>query len=212
MRTRSGLRRAAFAALVLLAACGGEAGGSAAASVEAAGGGESSPAPEATLDLFQVDGRGSSGETSSTLQVVEGERDVILTVRGADAMGSLLLIYVFIEGVENVIGSHRLEIGSSDSARASAAGSVDGRDYFSLGGELELDIAADRQLDGRFQITLATDAGGAPAAGEAAAVADQVTISGSFQNHWSVTCRSPIRGFTGGHAVGDSPYCTSLDL
>jgi hypothetical protein len=200
----------ALAGLVVGAAgCGDEAGPSG----DAEATGEAPPGGSADLpNQFTLEGRGWSDETSSTLRVIEGQRDVLLTVRGADATGSLLLLYLYIDGVENVVGTHRIDIGAPGAA-ASAAGSVDGLVYYSLRGQLQIDITADQQASGTFDMALALDeptGDGPPPGVPLESIAEALTLSGGFHNQWQVYCSSYLVGFTGGHEISNSPYCTGL--
>jgi hypothetical protein len=167
------------------------------------------PASADAPDQFTLEGRGGSDETASTLRVIEGKRDVVLTVRGADAMGSLIVIALSIDGVENVIGSHSADIGLPGSL-ASAAGTLDGLAYYSLHGQIDVEVSADGGVSGSFDAALAVDDGRGPPLGVPAdSIAEAVTIAGAFQNQWMITCTST---FTGGHVVSDSPYCNTLTL
>ena len=166
--------------------------------------------------VFSVEGRGESSETAATLRVEEGESPVLLTIRGADAQGSLILFYVNFVGTEDVVGAHQLEVGAPASALApgadvSAVGMVDGQAYYSLGGHLDLSVLSERWVDGTFEVSMALDDGGGPPPGVPIESIDEaLSLSGTFHNSWMVTCTSHLVGFTGGHYVTDSPYCNNL--
>jgi hypothetical protein len=163
---------------------------------------------------FTLDGRGTSTKTSSVVEVVEGE-EVALSITGTDPSENLLVLRAIFPGVESVVGEHRWPLGLPEVAEVFAVGTVDGQLYHTVGGELEVSLSADRQSEGRFELQLApraenagpagTPSVGTPGAGEAV-----LTLSGSFESEWTVTCYSLIRGFTGGHTSSDSPYCNAL--
>jgi hypothetical protein len=193
---------------LLLVACGGSPSNSDAA-------GEASDAAEATAPHFAVEGRGESSELSTVLDVVEGEESSRLAITGTDADANLIAIYATFHGVDSVVGSHRLPIGHIEDAETFAVGSIDGRLYQSVGGELRLTLSSDWHSEGEFELSMGLDETSplelAPGAPEPAApAAAELTLVGTFESEWRVTCRSPIRGFTGGHAVSDSPYCNAL--
>ena len=79
-------------------------------------------------------------------------------------------------------------------------------------GELRLTITSDWHSEGEFEMTLALDetVPATPGAEASAPPAAELTLVGTFESEWRVNCRSYISGFTGGHAVADSPYCQSL--
>jgi hypothetical protein len=214
-RIRASAYLVGLAALALAAGCGDGSGDAEPAPGGADPGGVASGGDAASLpDRFTLEGRGASDETGTALRVIEGQREVLLTVRGADAMGSLMLLYVYIDGVENVVGTHRIDIGAPG-ADASAAGSVDGLIYYSLRGQMEVEVTADRHASGSFDMALALDetGGGAPPPGvPLESIAEALTLSGSFRNQWQVNCSSYIEGFTGSHLRSDSPYCNALQF
>jgi len=206
-------------ALVSSLACGSDSGGDGSGdgggAVEAGDGAGAGAAPSET-PVFSIEGRGESSETAGTLRVEEGESPVLLTIRGADAQGSLILIYVNFVGVEDVVGVHQLEVGAPASALApgadvSAVSMIDGQAYYSLGGRLELNVLSERWMDGTFDVRWALDEGGGRPPGVSLDSIDEaMSLSGTFHNSWMVTCTSHLVGFTGGHYVTDSPYCNTL--
>lgn len=183
-----------------------------------AGGGEASAegASEAsTGPHFAIEGRGESSKTSTVLDVVEGEEASRLTITGSDAEENLIAIFVMFQGLDTVVGSHSLPIGPVAEAEAFAVGTVEGRVYQSSSGQLELSMSSDWHSEGEFEMTLALDESSPlalpPGAPEPAAPAPaMLTLAGTFESEWRVTCRSYVPGFTGGHAVSDSPYCRAL--
>jgi len=200
--------------------CGSGSEGTAAAGAEAPPGStsEAATATEEEAPRFTLEGRGTSTKTSSVLEVVEAEQ-VALSITGSDPSDSLLVIRAIFEGVEAVVGEHRWPIGEPEVAQVFAVGTVDGQTYQSVGGDLELSLTADRHSAGRFTLELAPVASdgipGAPTAPSAPAMerpspVATLTLVGSFQSEWTVTCYSFIRGFTGGHFSSDSAYCNSL--
>jgi hypothetical protein len=195
-----------LAALAFAPGCGGDPDGSGdeGDGSETPGGG--ADAPQAP-DQFTLEGRSGPYDTASTLRVIEGTEDVVLTVRGGDGADDLLLLYATFNGVEAVVGSHHLDIGTPGTV-ASAAGMVDGVVYYSLRGQLDVDVAADGHAGGRFDMALATDDGSGPPTGAPGeSIAEALTLSGSFNSHWTLNCTS---GFAGGHIVADSAYCNGL--
>jgi len=179
-------------------------------------GAEAPPAegdPASTESHFAIEGRGESAKASSVLDVVEGEESSRLAITGSDAADNLIAIYVTFHGLDTVVGSHVLPIQHVADAEAFAVGTIDGRVYQSESGEIELSITSDWHSEGEFEMTLALDETSPlpPGAPEPAApAASEVTLLGTFESEWRVNCRSYIRGFTGGHAVSDSPFCQAL--
>lgn len=175
--------------------------------------GDGSSGDEAAADgpIFRVDGRGSSSATSGVMQVWEGEPAVELSLRGVDADGNLVLLYVTFDGVESVAGTHTFEIGLPGQASASGIGILDDQVYYSLRGQVALEISGDGRADGEFEMELAFDDGSGPPQGMSSdAIESALDLSGSFESEWTVDCRTRLVGFTGGHYTHDSPYCQSL--
>ena len=168
------------------------------------------PAADEDAPRFTLEGRGTSSKTSSVLEVVEAEQ-VALSITGTDPAENLVVIRAIFEGVEAVVGEHRWPIGAPEMAQVFAVGTVDGQTYQSVGGDLEVSLTAERHSEGRFTLELAPVAPeGAPAAASSSAAGPTLTLSGSFQSEWTVTCYSFIRGFTGGHFSSNSAYCNAL--
>ena len=190
--------------LVLLG-CGG---GDGSDDGEAAGS-EANAAPH-----FTVEGRGESSKLSAVLDVVEGEERSRLAITGSDAADNLIAIYATFHGTDSVVGEHVFPVGSVDS-EVFAVGTIDGRVYQSQSGELRVSMTSNWHSEGAFEITLALDETvpvmPPPGAAEPTtpAAAEQ-TLVGTFASDWRVNCRSYISGFTGGHAMSDSPYCLAL--
>jgi hypothetical protein len=193
--------------LVLLG-CGGDDAGADAA--EAPGqGSEASTEPH-----FTVEGRGESSSLSAVLDVVEGQETSRLAITGSDAAENLIAIYATFHGTDSVVGTHVFAIGSLE-AEVFAVGTIDGRVYQSESGELTVSMSSDWHSEGAFEVTLALDEASPlmlpPGAPEPSAPAPaELTLVGTFESEWRVNCRSYISGFTGGHAVSDSPYCQAL--
>jgi hypothetical protein len=190
---------------LLLPGCGSEPSSRAA---EASSDGEASTEPH-----FAVEGHGESARLSAVLDVVEGQETTRLAITGFDAEENLIAIYVTFHGTGSVVGSHVLPIGSID-AEVFAVGTIGGRGYQSQSGELRVNMS-EGFSEGEFEATLALDETSPltlpPGAPEPAAPAPaELTLEGTFASEWRVNCRSYIPGFTGGHAVSDSPYCTAL--
>jgi hypothetical protein len=165
---------------------------------------------------FTLEGRGTSGKTSSVVEVVEGER-VALTITGTDPSESLLVIRAVFPGVESVVGEHRWPLGLPEVAEVFAVGTVDGQLYHSVGGELEVSLSADHRSEGRFNLELAPRAEstapvGTPSSGMPSIEGPGLTLSGSFESEWTVNCYSLVGGFTGDHTSSNSPYCNALTL
>jgi hypothetical protein len=173
------------------------------------------PSPEGG-PRFTLDGRGSSTKTSSVVEVVEGEQ-VALTITGTDPADNLLVLRALFAGVESVVGDHRWPLGLPEVAEVFAVGTVDGQLYHTVGGELEVSLSADHRNEGRFELELAPRAEssapvGTPSVGEPSVAGAELTLSGSFESEWTVTCYSLVNGFTGGHTSSNSPYCNALTL
>lgn len=162
---------------------------------------------EARLQLT-VDGRVEPMNAQAQIEVVEGEREVPLTITGADG-ADLVMIDLAFDGVENVSGEHAMELGSPESDGPYAVAVFQGQQYESDSGGVELVVSSDGSINGSFDIPLVQ---ASPGAAEAAGVEPVTVMTGAFSGTWSLSCRSPIRGFTGGHSVSDSPYCNSLQL
>jgi len=190
----------AMAAVLALAGCG-EAGAEPQGSA-----GDARPS-------FSVDGRGSSNATSGVMQVWEGEPAVELSLRGVDAAGNLVLLYVTFDGVESVSGAHTFEIGLPGETNVSGIGILEDQVYYSLRGELEVEMSGAGYADGQFAMDLAFDDGSGPPPGvPSEAIEPALSLSGSFKSEWTLDCRTRLVGFTGGHYTHDSPYCQSLTL
>jgi hypothetical protein len=162
----------------------------------------------ATLRLT-VDGRGEPMMAQARIAVVEGEREVALTITGTDDADNIVMIDLAFDGLENVVGDHTLELGSPESDGPYAVASFEGQVYESPSGTVELSLSSDGSISGSFDIPLVQ---ASPGAAEAAALEPVTAMAGVFSGSWNVSCLSPIRGFTGGHAVSDSPYCMNLEL
>jgi hypothetical protein len=197
---------------LLLLACGSGSSGSGGAVAASDGAEDGSEA--STALRFAVEGRGESGKLSTVLDVVEGEEASRLTITGSDAAENLISIYALLYGTDTVVGSHVVPIGPLDTD-AFAVGSIDGRLYQSTSGELRMSLSSDWRSEGEFEVTFALDETSPfslpPGAPEPAApAAAELTLVGTFESDWWVNCRSYISGFTGGHAVSDSPFCRAL--
>jgi hypothetical protein len=193
---------------LLLLSCGDE------PSDSGAGASSDDGSPASTAPHFTVEGHGESARLSAVLDVVEGDEAPRLAITGFDAEENLIAIYATFHGTDDVVGSHVLPIGPVD-AEVFAVGTIDGRLYQSQSGELRVNMSSDWLSDGGFEVTLALDETSAlllpPGAPEPAApAAAELTLVGTFASEWRVNCRSFISGFTGGHAVSDSPYCDGL--
>lgn len=191
---------------LLLLACGGEPAGSA----DAPSGDGSEPTPP----HFTVEGHGESAKLSAVLDVVEGQEAQRLAITGADGADNLISLYAVFHGTDSVVGTHVLPLGAIDQ-EAFALGTFEGRVYRSQRGELRVSMSSDWQSEGEFEMTLALDESlplelppGAPE--PSAPPAAELSLVGTFASEWRVNCRSYISGFTGGHAVSDSPYCNAL--
>ncbi len=202
-----------------LTACGADPQGSGSSDAQAMAGdgpaSEEAPGAPGTevAPRFSLEGRGESAKTSAVLEVFEGE-GVALSITGADASDNIIVFSVAFENVEGVVGTHTLPIGVVNE-RVFAVGSIDGQAYQSVSGDLELSLSADRHARGRFSVALGrdqlfTDTPGTPPSGEPTAPVEELTVSGTFENQWTLNCYSRLRGFTGGHLVSDSPYCNGL--
>lgn len=156
-----------------------------------------------------VEGRGEPMRAQARLSVVEGEREVELTITGSDAADNLVVLDLAFDGLENVIGAHTFTLGPPVVDGPHAFASFEGQVYESPSGEVELSLSRDGTISGTFDIPLVE---ASPGAAEAAALEPVTAMAGVFSGGWLVTCLSPIRGFTGGHAVSDSPYCNGLSL
>ena len=169
------------------------------------------PAPSDAGLSFDVEGFGSSASTSGVMEVWEGEPTVELSLRGVDAADNLTLFYVAFDGVESVAGAHTFEIGLPGVTPVSGIGIVDDQIYYSLRGQLEIEMTGDGRANGRFGMELAFDDGSGPPQGNPVAPLEAaLSLSGSFRSEWTVDCRTRLVGFTGGHYTHDSPYCQSL--
>jgi hypothetical protein len=164
---------------------------------------------EGTKLQLTVDGRSEPMNAQARLAVVEGMRRVTLTITGGDAADNLVMIDLEFDGLENVIGDHTLELGPPAADGPYAVASFEGQVYESPSGEVELSISSGGSISGSFDIPLVE---ASPGAARAAALEPLTAMTGAFGGRWIVLCQSPIRGFTGGHAVSDSPYCNSLEL
>jgi hypothetical protein len=191
---------------LLLLGCGGDPSDS--------GDAEATTESQSTGPHFAVEGRGETERLSAVLDVVEGDEAPRLAITGFDADENLIAIYATFDGTDSVVGSHVLPIGPV-AAEVFAVGTIDGRAYQSLSGELRVSMSSDWHSEGEFEVTLALDEAsplmlppGAPV--PAAPAAAELTLVGTFASEWRVNCHSYISGFTGGHAVSDSPYCNAL--
>lgn len=163
---------------------------------------------EARLQLT-VDGRGEPMNAQAQIDVVEGMREVALTITGADGADNLVMIDLAFDGVESVVGEHAVELGSPQSNGAYAVAMFEGQVYESQSGQVQLSVSSEGSISGNFDIPLVQST---PGAAEAAALEPVTAMTGEFSGSWGLSCVSPIRGFTGGHSVSDSPYCNSLEL
>lgn len=159
---------------------------------------------EAALEL-NVEGRSEPLKAQARLQVVEGDREVTLTITGGDAADNLVLIDLGFDGVEAVMGDHSVQLGPPEAEGPYAVAILERQEYHSPSGEVELSLSRDGAIEGSFDVALLQT-------GAAEAAAPVTALRGSFAGSWIVSCRSPIRGFTGGHTVSDSPYCNSLEF
>lgn len=197
-----------FAGAAGLAGCGGGSSSSEGDGASPAEGGEARGETH-----FAVEGRGESAKATTVLDVVEGEEASRLQITGSDGADDLIAIYVTFHGLDTVVGSHELPIGTVEAAEVFAVGSIDGSVYQSESGRLRLSLSSDYHSVGDFEMTLALDAASSPdqPAGEPARPAE-LALTGTFESEWWVNCRSYISGFTGGHAVSDSPFCLALEF
>lgn len=170
---------------------------------------EAQNSSEAAQLELTVDGRSEPMAAQARFGVVEGMRRVTLTITGTDAEDNLVMINLEFDGLENVAGQHTLSLGSPEMDGPHAIATFEAQVYESPSGEVELSVSRDGSISGQFDIPLSQ---ASPGAAEAAALEPLTAISGAFDGRWIINCMSPIRGFTGGHAVSDSPYCNGLEL
>ena len=185
-----------------LMACGSDSGADDAATDERESGASTEP-------HFELEGRGESPNLSAVLDVIEGEEASRLAITSTDAAANVTAIYATFHGLETVVGSHVFPVQTVVDDEAFAVSSLDGWVYQSSGGELRMSITSDHHSEGEFELTLSLDET-SPAPPGGATPPAELTLVGSFASEWRVNCRSYIPGFTGGHAVSDSPFCQAL--
>jgi hypothetical protein len=192
--------------LALAAACGG---GDAA---------EAPTAPPAMTDPFAltVDTRATPFQSQARLTVLEGEPLVTLSLVGGDATDNFITITAQMEGPENIRRLHSMPFGAVDEQAAYASASLDGQTYSSRAGTLEVSFVPEGGLQGNFEISFVPfdelAAGDTAETAAAEPPPGSLMLTGEFSGGFSVVCASPVRGFTGSHAVSDSPYCQRLEL
>jgi hypothetical protein len=208
--------------LALVAACGGadttaSAGTPPNGEAPAPGGSEADGPQRDAAFALAIDGRATSLRSQASLTVLEGEPLVTLTLTGGDEQDNFITITAPLEGPENIRRLHALPFGPAEDVGAYASASLEGQAYSSQAGAFEVSFAPTGGLQGTYEITFSPFEGlpAGVAAGEAAdpgPAAESITLSGEFSGGFNVVCSSPVRGFTGSHAVSDSPYCQRLEL
>ncbi len=162
---------------------------------------------------LSIDGRDEPMHAQARLSVTEGMQEVSFNITGGDAADNFVVIDLAFAGVESVLGLHSIELEPAGIEGPHAVASLDGQVYDTARGQVELTLSKDGGVQGSFEIGLVVaDLDGSRAAAGAAPSDGATSISGVFSGGWIVACVSPIRGFTGGHAVADSPYCNSLEF
>lgn len=211
------LRHVTFAALaagVLASGCGGSDSEAPAVDTEATeqAPDESAPDPASSSVLqLAIDGREISLGASARLLVLQGVDSVHLAISGADAGDDFVLFDIEFDGLDRTMGTHLIDFGLPDQVVNHANVSLDGDFYYSQGGQIELTLHEDGQIDARFTVALAPDdamPGAIPVALEASD--DPTTLSGSFSGRWVLSCHSRLAGHDS--LVVGGEFCENLDF
>jgi hypothetical protein len=166
--------------------------------------------PESTAAFrLSIDGWAEQLGAKAQLNVTEGERAVRLEITGTGQIDVLFLDLDF-DGVEGSMGSHRVDLGLPGDAIDSAIASLGGQTYHSQTGHIEVTLAADGSIAGRFDVALALDPDFAPGDPIKFELSDEVRpLSGDFAGTWDLFCQSHLPGHSGAYMKGGD-YCDGI--
>lgn len=162
-----------------------------------------------------IEGRARGMGAQASLHVVEGESEVGLTITGADGAGVSDFVYIDItfDGVAGSMGPHTFQFGLPAQAAHVANLGLDGEQYYSQGGAIEVSLSADGAIEGTFSVALARDLTALGPAGVEPVFApsdEEILVSGSFSGDWRLSCQSKLPGHNTLVVGGD--YCDALEF
>lgn len=158
---------------------------------------------------FAITGRSAPMTANAELKVVEGERPVHVAIMSHTAGTDFLMFDLKFDGLDEAIGSHRVQLGLPDDGDHFANSSLDDNWYYSQGGEIDIRVSADGGIEGSFDIDLARGTLGEPGAPVVFAPSAVATeLEGSFSGSWVLNCHSRLMGHMTLIIGGD--YCDEL--
>jgi hypothetical protein len=152
-------------------------------------------------------------EAQASLYVIEGEEEVALKIAGADGANDFVYIDITFDGVAGSMGPHTFEFGLPAQAAHVANLGLDGEQYYSQGGAIEVSLSPEGTIEGTFSVALAHDLTALGPVGEEPVFApsdEAITVSGSFSGDWRLSCQSRLPGHATLIVGGD--YCDALEF
>lgn len=197
-------------------------------SISAGCGGEDPAPPDATQDEgadvegaptdepsdgdgfeFAITGRSAPMTANAELKVVEGETPVHIAIMSHTSGTDFVMIDLIFDGLDAVIGSHRVQFSLPDGGAHFANLSLDDTWYYSQGGEADVSVGVDGSIEGSFDIDLARGTLGDPSEPAVFAPSDVPTeLKGNFSGSWVLNCHSRLNGHMSLIIGGD--YCDDL--
>jgi hypothetical protein len=166
---------------------------------------------ESGLVAVSIDGRSPEMDAQAALYVVEGENDVGLRIAGADnSDNDFVYIDLTLHGIDSTMGPHVFEFGLPDQSEHVANVGLDGEQYYSQSGRIEVQLNANGTIEGTFDMALAPDHPALGPTGEPVyeSTDDATLVSGSFIGDWRLSCQSHLPGHQSLIAGGE--FCEDL--
>lgn len=158
---------------------------------------------------LQIDGWTDSIDAKAQLNVVEGLRSVRLEITGG-GQRDVLLLNVRFEDLEGSMGPHELVVGLPGGELDSAVARLDGQDYHSQTGQIEVSLSADGSITGSFELDLAEDPEVRVGEELVFELSDDVRrLKGQFGGQWKLFCQSHMPGHMSALMRGGD-YCDAL--
>lgn len=145
------------------------------------------------------------------LKVREGVRYVHVAITGSTPSDDVMTIDLTFDGLENVIGTHRVDFGLPDTGAHIANGSLDGTWYYSQAGDIDVSVSPEGLVTGDFEILLAEGEETPLSEGFGFEPRSVTTpLVGTFNLPWTLNCYSRLAGHSS--FVFGGEYCENLDL
>ncbi|MEO8180763.1 MAG: hypothetical protein ABI895_18165 [Deltaproteobacteria bacterium] len=161
---------------------------------------------------LSIEGWTESIDAKAQLNVTEGVRAVRLQIT-AGGQRDVVLLDVDFDGPEGSMGPHQVALGLPGGELDSAVASLDGQQYHSQTGRIDVSLTADGGITGNFDLAIARDPEGM-VAGEPLVFElseDVRNLKGLFSGQWQLFCLSHMPGHMSSLIKGGS-YCDALQF